>query len=138
MALIRINWKPDPKQLRWFGCLWLPLFSLIVGGIGLVNTGEVLPLAAGLLVAGASIVIGALAPRRMRPVFVFLTLLTFPIGFVISHVVLALFFFGVITPVGLTMRLLGRDPLKRRKDDTGTYWIERQGRLPLARYFRQF
>lgn len=138
MALIRINWQPDAKQLRWFACLWLPLFSLIVGGIGYVNTHEVLLPAVGLLVAAASIVVGALAPRRMRPVFVFLTLLTFPIGFVVSHLVLAIFYFGIITPVGLTMRLLKRDPLKLGKHDASTYWTERQGRLPMARYFRQF
>ena len=36
-----------------------------------------------------------------------------PIGLVITHVLLAGIYYLIITPIGVAMRLLGRDPLKR-------------------------
>jgi hypothetical protein len=42
-------------------------------------------------------------------------------------IVMRLLFFGVVTPIGLAMRLTGRDPLRRRHDPTATsYWIVRR------------
>jgi len=36
-------------------------------------------------------------------------------------------FFLVVTPIGLLMRALGKDPLRLRFDHaSGTYWIERR------------
>ncbi|MBV8121004.1 MAG: hypothetical protein JO081_13835 [Alphaproteobacteria bacterium] len=35
-------------------------------------------------------------------------------------------FFLVIVPVGIAMRLIGKDPLRRRRDPAAsTYWIDR-------------
>ena len=39
-----------------------------------------------------------------------------PIGLALSHVILGAVFYIVFTPVGLVMRLLGKDPLHRRFD----------------------
>lgn len=48
------------------------------------------------------------------------------IGRVVSPVVLGVIFFGVFTPVGLVMRLYGRDAMARRFDpNLKTYWLER-------------
>lgn len=44
---------------------------------------------------------------------------------VVSPIVLAVLFFVVITPFGLVMRLLGKDPLKLRFLPVQTYWIDR-------------
>ena len=61
------------------------------------------------------------------------------LGFVVSHVILTLFFFLVITPVGLVARLLGKDFLSLKLDrETQTYWIPRrprpsQRRRPITR-----
>jgi hypothetical protein len=38
------------------------------------------------------------------------------LGFVNSRVLLTIFFFGVLVPVGFVWRLTGRDPLDRRRD----------------------
>ncbi len=45
---------------------------------------------------------------------------------IVSPIVLALLFFVVITPFGLVMRLLGKDPLKLRSEPVQTYWIDRE------------
>jgi Saxitoxin biosynthesis operon protein SxtJ len=45
---------------------------------------------------------------------------------VVSPLVLGIMFFVVITPMGLLMRLLGKDPLRLRLDAKApTYWLER-------------
>jgi hypothetical protein len=45
---------------------------------------------------------------------------------IVSPVILGLLFYGTITPVAALMRLLGKDPLKlRRERDATTYWISR-------------
>jgi Saxitoxin biosynthesis operon protein SxtJ len=43
-----------------------------------------------------------------------------------SPVVLLLVFFAVVTPVGLLMRALGKDPLRLRRNASPTYWVTRQ------------
>ena len=71
--------------------------------------------------------------------FVGLSLLAFPIGYVVSFVALALVSSFLITPIGLVFRLLGRDPLYRKPDaNCGTYWISRGEAPPAKRYFQQF
>lgn len=45
---------------------------------------------------------------------------------VASPVVMAAIFFVVVTPTGLAMRALGKDPLRLRRDpDAESYWIHR-------------
>ena len=45
---------------------------------------------------------------------------------VVHPVVLAVIYFGVVTPTGLVLRALGNDPLRRRREpDAETYWIRR-------------
>ena len=139
MALIAFNWKPTLTQLRWFGCLWLPLFLIAISTVVMLKaafTGLVFVLAP---VALVSMLLGVVAPRLLKPIFVGLLLVTFPIGFVISHVVLAVLFFLLLTPVAVLMRFCGRDALRLRFErDARSYWIPRHGRASMWRYFRQF
>jgi len=49
------------------------------------------------------------------------------LGKVVSPIALGILFYGVITPIGIVMRLTGKDPL-RLKFDSGadSYWIPRK------------
>ena len=44
------------------------------------------------------------------------------LGKIISPIVLGLIFFVIITPVGLLMRLAGRDELQLKLNDSHTHW----------------
>ena len=56
-----------------------------------------------------------------------------------THLLLAAVYFGVLTPIGLIMRLAGRDPMERRIDRAApTYWVARRPVTDVRRYFRQF
>jgi hypothetical protein len=46
---------------------------------------------------------------------------------IVSPIALGIMFFLVITPMGLLMRALGKDPLRLRlRPDEGSYWIDRR------------
>jgi hypothetical protein len=45
---------------------------------------------------------------------------------VVSPIALSILFFGVVTPTGLLLRLMGKDLLRLRTDTSAkSYWIER-------------
>ncbi|MFH1867828.1 MAG: SxtJ family membrane protein [Candidatus Omnitrophota bacterium] len=62
------------------------------------------------------------------------------VDFIFAKVLLSVFFFLVITPVGLTMRLFGKDPLdKRIEKDRDSYWIKRDAQAEdISGYEKQF
>lgn len=46
----------------------------------------------------------------------------FLLGKVVSPVVMAVIYFGVVTPTGLIMKILGKDILKLNKNNNNSYW----------------
>lgn len=136
MALIEIN-EPTPRALRWFGLPFAVFFSVI--GTLLYDAHEP-RLSYGVWVA-ASLVLGAYyaLPRLRRPVYLGWMYAAFPLGWVVSHLVMAVVYYLVVTPVGLVSRLVRTDTLQRKRDDqAASYWQRRSKREGSASYFRQF
>ncbi len=74
----------------------------------------------------ALIVTAALFPSVLRGPKRAWLLLGFLLSLIANPLVLGLMFFGVLTPVGLLMRGIGRDPLRIKPSARlPTYWIER-------------
>lgn len=139
MALVEINWRPARNELRVFG-FGLTAFCLVIGVVVFRadrEFGWLESLLAGIAVL--SLAVSFLAPDWLRPVYVVFVVVAFPIGWVLSHVILAAIFYGVFTPIGLAMRLFGRDPMHRVWDpDAETYWTPHKARDKREDYFRQF
>jgi hypothetical protein len=136
MPLIRINSNPSRNQLGVFAIAWL----VFVGGWGVVAWTKAEPTLARALwfLSGSIPLAGLFFPRGLRLVYVALSYATYPIGFVVSHVVLAIIYYLVFTPIGLLMRLLRHDPLSRRFDAKApSYWKPRPAQKPVSSYFRQ-
>ena len=75
----------------------------------------------------------------MKPIWVGTMVLTFPIGLVLSHVLVAAAYYLVLTPAALVLRLFRRDPLARAWEPEATsYWVRRAPAPDPSRYFRQF
>ncbi len=56
---------------------------------------------------------------------------TVPLFNLAPTIVLGALFYGVVTPVGIIMRLFGRNPLRRRRDPRATtYWTDRSDSGP--------
>ena len=148
MAMIEINWHPDRRRLRGFGLAALVAFAALGAWVwvrhsivGFTIGDRAAEAAAGVLwaAAGACGVLAAAAPAWLRPLYVALSILGAPIGFMVSYVILAIVYYGILTPIGLAMRLAGRDPLCRKFDrSAGTYWVRRPPAVEAKRYFRQF
>lgn len=139
MSIVQINRNPSRRQLNQFGFVWLGFVSLfgLIAWFKLGSPG----LAKGLWVAAVAVpVIGWVVPAFMRLVFVGMSYLAWPIGFVVSHLVLAAVFYLVLTPIGLIMRIVGYDPMRRGFDrEAASYWVERPAAAAKPRrYFRQF
>lgn len=48
------------------------------------------------------------------------------LGKVVSPIALGILFYGILTPIGVLMRLAGKDPLRLKFDpDADSYWISR-------------
>ena len=132
-----INWNPAPRELRLFAAL-LVVFSGIVAGLAYHNTSQVWLAAAIVVAAGIVGAAGLIRPAWMRPIYVAWMVAAFPIGWVISHLLLAAVFYLLFAPIGLLLRLAGKDPLQRRFDPAAeTYWIPRKSDNSPQRYFRQ-
>ncbi len=70
--------------------------------------------------------------------FIGLLVVTYPIGFVVSTIALAIMFYLVFTPLGLGMRLFGRDPLRLKQRDTASQWTPYEQVDDPERAFKQY
>ena len=97
-------------------------------------------------VAGTVWVLGALGavlawmwPTGGRLGYIGWVYAAYPIGWSISHLLLAIIYYLVVMPIGLAMRLVGYDPMRREFDAVATsYWIEHKPVEDVDRYFRQY
>lgn len=138
MKLIQIDHNPSRRQLNVFGAIWLVFFS-VVGGIVLYKSGSMQAASIVWGLAGLVPAVGWLVPAFMRIVYLGMAYASYPIGFVISHLILVFVYYVVLTPIGVVMRWFGYDPMERRIDENAeSYWCEREQDDSLKRYFRQF
>jgi len=135
--MIAIQWNPSTKQLRQFAGIWFPAFCGLVGWSIGNKTGHWSEVEIGWVLAGLLSVGGLVLPALIRPIFVGLILLTFPIGWVVSHLLLGLIFYGVVTPIGLILRISGHDPLQLKKPSGNSVWKTSVGKTDATRYLRQ-
>lgn len=146
--MIAIEWKPEPRTLRLFGVGSGFFLALIGAWVFSRHSILMIPLAEttarhvgfGLWIAGAAMFVLAIAwARGLWPIYIGMNVVAYPIGMVVSHVILFAVFFFVFTPIGLFFRLIGRDAMHRKFDPAATtYWTDHEPHPPAHRYFRQF
>ena len=138
MSRIRIDHHPSRRQLAVFGLVWLAFFG-IVGWIVLAKLNSVQAATLVWVVAVAVPAVGAVVPGLLRIVYLAMAFAAFPIGFVLSYTILAVVYYGVMTPTGLLMRLFGHNSMHRQFDlGAKTYWLQREQTEDIRRYFRQY
>jgi hypothetical protein len=135
--MIAIQWNPDQKQLRQFAGIWFPAFCALVGWSIVRKTGYWHEVEVGWAIAGIISIAGLVFPPIIRPVFVGLILLTYPIGWGVSHVLLGVIFYGIVTPIGIILRITGHDPLQLKAPLGSSLWKSPTGKIGPASYLRQ-
>jgi Saxitoxin biosynthesis operon protein SxtJ len=129
--------KTGARELRKFG--------LTVGGV-FVLLGVLLLLRhrssySSFLGAGAVLMsFGLIWSRALKYIYIVWMASAFTLGFVMSNVILAVFFFLFVTPIGLLARLFQKDFLARKWDkQAASYWIQCSRETKTAEnYERQF
>ncbi|MGZ5492184.1 MAG: SxtJ family membrane protein [Thermoanaerobaculia bacterium] len=76
-----------------------------------------------LIVAGLFALTAMLNPTTLAPVYRWWMRLAEILGWINTRIILVIIFFLVVTPVGLLMRLLRRNPLESAGKD-GSHWTE--------------
>ena len=135
--MIAIQWSPKRKQLRQFAGIWFPAFCALVGWSIARKTGHWHEVEIGWAIAGTISIAGLAFPPLIRPIFVGLILLTYPIGWVVSHVLLGAIFYGIVTPIGLLLRATGHDSLDLKMPQGPSMWKRPVGKTDVASYLRQ-
>lgn len=114
------------KDLRKFGLMVGGILLLV--GLFLFWRGHHKSIQIGLwAIGGILVVFGAIAPKLLNPVYVGWMKFAFILGWINSRILLSLIFFLLFTPIGLIMRLFGRDALNRRMNGkSDSYWVKRE------------
>ena len=145
--MIDINLDPDSETLRKFGFIaffcfgllatmaWTEsfLFSFGLAGARTVVVGVLCALSVLCLIAGL------FYPPANKPIFVGLSAITYPIGIVLSYLIMTVLFFGIIGIIGLLMRVVGYDPMSRTKNSQArSHWVDARPARPKSDYFKQY
>lgn len=133
-----LDLQPDARKLRDFGLVLLAVATGAAIWQGVVRDRHLVMLLLGLF-AFLSGIAALLRPALLLPLYRVLTVATFPLGWVTSRLILAIAFYMVFCPIGLVMRLIGRDRMRRRFDrEAATYWEPKTPPDDPAGYLRQF
>ena len=138
MSFVSIPWKPSNRDLRAFAVLQFVFFLILVGYRSVRHSAGIATISL-LLIPALIAMVGTKWPQRIRLIYLVWMIAVFPIGWIVSHLILAIVYFGVVTPIGRFRRWTGHDPLGRQSNPTATtYWKERPQAPANSRYFDQF
>jgi hypothetical protein len=89
--------------------------------------GRAVPSSVGLALAVALFIGGLVAPARLGPIYRAWMALAGVISKVTTPLFMGIVYFGILTPTGIIMRTLGKNPIVHRADDD-SYWVKTESR----------
>lgn len=133
---MKVRLKEDPREWRknvWLTALAVALVSSLLRWRR-VFSNSIWELILALLALVALLV--WLRPRWFRGFYRVSTRAGFWLSQIFARVFLSVLFIFVLVPLGLVLRLMGKDPLRlKRRADVSTYWTEARETSPLDRLF---
>jgi hypothetical protein len=145
--LVEIDFNPNTKTLRQFGVIAFVGFSVLAAlayyeklvfsfGLGEARMPLVMTFAG---LGTIALLFSLVAPKANRILYIGLTLLAFPIGFVLSYLIMGTLFFLVIGPIAILFRVFGRDSMHRGYDPSApSYWQAAEPARDKESYFHQY
>lgn len=128
---------PSDRMLRQFAGLWILFFGALAGWKALHHDPRW-----AMILSGLAVTLGPLGlawPRAIKPVFIGWMALAWPIGWLVSRVILGILFYGMFTPIAALFRLAGRDTLRLRpQPQAATYWLPKPQAAGKEQYLRPF
>ena len=102
------------------------LFSIVFAAIAfwpLLNLGEIRVWS--VIVSSIFLLLGLINSKLLYPLNLVWVKFGELIGKIVAPLVMALIFFIILTPIGLFLRLIGKDLLNIKLNNNKTYWIKR-------------
>ncbi len=87
----------------------------------------------------ALVILGTVYPAALTEIHAGWLRMAHALGWFNTRLILSIFYFLVITPVGVVMRAFGRDPLNRKwSAEQSSYWIKREEQRSPDHFEHQF
>ncbi len=120
----RQNDQATNKELRQFGLVVGGVFS-VIGLWPVVFRGESLRLWA-MILGSLLIVLGAIVPQCLKQVYRGWMKIGHVLGSINTRIILGIVYYLLVTPMGIIMRLMGKDPMHRALgENVDTYRVVR-------------
>ena len=114
---------PTTRQLRTFGFAFGGGLSVLGGILYWRGITAVPPYLWG--VAAVLWLLALVAPKALRPIEKVMATIFRAVTTALTAVLLTVFFYLIVFPIGLLLRLFGKDPMGKRFDrEKATYWVE--------------
>ena len=75
------------------------------------------------------LVLGLLNSKLLNPINIVWVKFGELLGRIVAPIVMAIIYFIIVTPIGLFMRLIGKDLLNIKFSKSNTYWIKREKKV---------
>ncbi len=127
---------PQRQDLRQFGWVFGGALTAL-SGLAWYKDSPAFPylLGVGALIATT----GTLAPIALRYLYFVWMTIGLTLGTIMTAIILSVVFVVAITPIGLVMKLLGKDPMQRRIDpEAPTYWIPKPTAGPDKKHYLRY
>jgi len=118
---------------RSFGIVFFVVF-LLIAIFPLTNGDEIRIWS--LIISSIFLILGVLNSKILTPLNKLWFKLGIFLGKTVSPLVMGAIFFFVVTPIGLIMKILGKDLLNLKYNLNKSYWIEKKG--PKSKMKNQF
>jgi hypothetical protein len=131
--------RAPERTLREFAGLCLTIFGVLFAMSWYRHVHA--PGPSGWVAGALALVVGVqglFRPDAIRPVYFLAMALTKPIGHVIGVGLLAIVYYGVITPLAVAFRVAGRDGLGRYRSNAESYWVDHLPCNDVRLYVRQY
>tara|TARA_B100001741_G_scaffold309246_1_gene306610 strand:+ start:814 stop:1206 length:393 start_codon:yes stop_codon:yes gene_type:complete len=118
--------KEKNKSNKSFGIVFF-IFFLIIALWPLMNDGEIRIWS--IILALLFLILGLINSKILTPLHRLWIKLGYFLGYFVSPIIMGMIFFLIISPVGIIMRLFGKDTLMKKYSKKSTYWIQREKKI---------
>ena len=118
---------------RSFGIVFFVVF-LLIALYPLIYNGEIRLWS--IIISFIFLILGLLNSKALTPLNKIWFKFGILLGKIVSPIILGIIFFFIVTPIGLIMRILGKDLLNLKFNANKSYWIEKRG--PKSKMKNQF
>ena len=128
--------KITKEEIRKFGIV-IGIILLIIGVILLWKGNIYYPI---LMIIGIFLFVGGLSiPIILKPIYIIWMIFATIMGWLMTRFILSLLFYGLITPISLIARLMGKKFIYLRWDKiNNSYWNYRSNKVQNIDYEKQY